>query len=101
MRRRTHRHVFYLNDAEEAHFERQTALSGLTDSALIRRQLGGLDIRPRPPDELPQVLRELHAIGNNVNQLARHANAGGYVSGRALNEVRDELRAILNEVKRL
>jgi len=42
---------------------------------LVRALIMGLDIRPRPPDEYAGILRELSAIGNNLNQIARHVNA--------------------------
>lgn len=42
---------------------------------LIRSLIMGLDIRPRPPDEYAGILRELSAIGNNLNQIARNVNA--------------------------
>ena len=36
----------------------------------------GLTLYPRPPDEYAEIRRQLAAIGNNINQLARKANAG-------------------------
>ena len=44
-------------------------------SVLIRKLLAGVQLRPRPPDEYTKLLRELSAIGNNVNQIAYWANA--------------------------
>ena len=42
----------------------------------IRKLIMGNVVRPRPPDEYVKLLREINAIGNNINQLARKANAG-------------------------
>ena len=50
-------------------------LTGLSVSVLIRKLLAGVQLRPRPPDEYTKLLRELSAIGNNVNQIAYWANA--------------------------
>ena len=44
-------------------------------SVLIRKLIAGIQLRPRPPDEYTMLLRELSAIGNNVNQIAYWANA--------------------------
>ncbi len=41
---------------------------------LIRQLILGVELRPRPPDEYAALLRELSAIGNNVNQIAYWAN---------------------------
>ena len=49
--------------------------SGLSTSAVIRKLIVGVQIRPRPPDTYAALLRELSAIGNNINQLAYWANA--------------------------
>ena len=38
-------------------------------------------MRPRPPDEYAEIRRQLAAIGNNINQIARAVNARGFASG--------------------
>ena len=50
-------------------------MTGLSVSVLIRKLIAGVQLRPRPPDEYTKLLRELSAIGNNVNQIAYWANA--------------------------
>ena len=50
-------------------------MTGLSVSVLIRKLIAGIQLRPRPPDEYTKLLRELSAIGNNVNQIAYWANA--------------------------
>ena len=42
---------------------------------LLRQLIMGVSLRPRPPDSYAALLRELSAIGNNINQLAHQANA--------------------------
>lgn len=60
---------------EYAHLSTQCAITGLPVSALVRQAVAGIQLRPRPPDEYAALLRELSAIGNNINQLAHWANA--------------------------
>ena len=38
-------------------------------------------MRPRPPNEYAEIRRQLAAIGNNINQIARTVNARGFASG--------------------
>ena len=64
-----------LNDAEFAHLQQQSEATGLGYDPLIRQLIMGLEIRPRPPEEYAALLRELSAIGNNINQIAHWANA--------------------------
>lgn len=75
MRKREHFIGLWLNDAEYKRLLKQCELSGLSTSALIRHAISSVEIRPRPPDTYVALLRELSAIGNNVNQLAYWANA--------------------------
>ena len=86
MRKREKFIGLWLNDREYSHLLKQCSLSGLSTSALLRHSIMGIDIQPRPPDTCAALLRELSAIGNNVNQIAYWANARRGVSEA---EIRD------------
>lgn len=75
MRKREHFIGLWLDDTEYTHLQKQCDLSSLSVSALIRNSIMCVDIRPKPPDTYAALLRELSAIGNNVNQIAYWANA--------------------------
>lgn len=64
-----------LTETEHAHLKEQSANAGLKMEPFVRRLIMAQEIRPRPPDEYTALLRELSAIGNNINQLARVANS--------------------------
>lgn len=66
-----------LNEAQYQHLQKQTEATGLKMEPLIRQLIMGVNLRPRPPDTYAVLLRELSAIGNNINQLAHQANARG------------------------
>ncbi len=74
MRKREHFIGLWLDDTEYKHLLKQCVLSGLKASALIRHSIMGVNIQPKPPDTYAALLRELSAIGNNVNQIAYWAN---------------------------
>ena len=57
-----------LNAAQYAHLRKQAETTGLKMEPLLRQLILGVDLRPRPPDEYAALLRELSAIGNNVNR---------------------------------
>ena len=75
MRQRKHFIGLWLNDAEYDYLRQQCQISGLTSSAFIRKSIHGVEVRQRPPEEMADLVRELHAIGNNANQMAHWANA--------------------------
>ena len=75
MRKREHFIGLWLDDREYKHLLKQCSISGLNTSALIRHSVMGVEILPRPPDACAALLRELSAIGNNINQIAHNTNA--------------------------
>ena len=62
--------------AEEfAHLQDTAQAAGLKIETTIRKLVMDCQLRPRPPNEYTDLLRELSAIGNNINQIAYWANA--------------------------
>lgn len=79
MRVRLKRIEVRLNEKEYRHLERQLAVTGLTKSEFLRKLIMGTDIQPKPPDELKETYRLVANLTNNANQIAKIANATGYV----------------------
>ena len=75
MRDRNYFIGLWLDEKEYGQLQKQCSVTGLSKSALVRKLLAGTQIRPRPPDQYSALLRELSAIGNNINQIAYWANA--------------------------
>ncbi len=78
-----------LTDAEYMHLKRQTELSGMKIEPFLRQLILGVQLRPKPPDCYATLLRELSAIGNNVNQIAHWANGKGYATQAEIHDVAD------------
>lgn len=87
-----------LDAVELARIEALTQASGLKREQVLRKLIIGVELRPRPPDAYADLLRELSAIGNNINQIAYWANARkGIPDGRiqeALDLVRQAFRLL-------
>lgn len=66
----------------------------------IRTLIMGVNLRPRPPDELPELLRQLSGIGTNINQIAKVANASGYVRKEDIQSIMEMQAALWRAVKR-
>ena len=65
----------------------------------IRRLIMGVNLRPRPPDELPELLRQISAVGNNINQIARTVNTRKYATKEELAMIETLLAKIWDKVK--
>ena len=86
-----------LSEKEKEHLKSQAAACALKMEPYIRKLIMGKEVRPRPPDEYVKLLREINAIGNNINQIAHIANAEQHISESKINEVLH----LQNEVMRM
>jgi len=85
-----------LSEAERAELERRAAQNGVSLSAYLRGVITGhLKVQAVSKAD-PELLRQVAAIGNNLNQIARRVNAG-----QPAVEVLAELRAIERQLERL
>lgn len=99
MRQRGHFIGLWLDDGEYQHLTKQCAVTGLTASAFVRKCVMGTELRPRPPDTYAALLRELSAIGNNINQIAYWANATKSISAPEIKQVAALARQAWRQVK--
>lgn len=65
-----------LDADERAALDEGLRASGLPLSVYLRKLILGESIQAAPSEELRRLRTEIHRIGNNINQLARKANAG-------------------------
>jgi len=79
MRRRNNRVSVYLDDAELEKLRTLLARAGLTQQSYMRHLISGVVPADKPPTGYYAMMRELHAIGNNLNQIAHQANASGMI----------------------
>ena len=68
-----------LDSTEYAHLKQLSMDTGLKMEPVIRRLIVGAELRPRPPDELTELLRQMSGMAANINQIAKVANASGFI----------------------
>jgi hypothetical protein len=68
-----------LDSTEYALLKQLSMDTGLKMEPVIRRLIVGAELRPRPPGELTELLRQLSGMAVNINQIAKVANASGFV----------------------
>jgi hypothetical protein len=88
----------YLSEAEQKALENKMKISGLNASALIRHYLTDFEIKARPPDDYFNLLKEINAIGTNINQIAHIANSERTINNDKLDKVMNLLDAIMEKV---
>lgn len=100
MERKISLHIM-LNDNEDIKLHNLMRETGFNASQLIRSLILHTEIKTRPPDEYPKLLRELSAIGNNVNQIARKANSTDTVSAAEITKMRKAFDILSEEVRNI
>ena len=100
-RNRQNRVEIRLNDNEDIKLHNLMRETGFNASQLIRSLILHTDIKTRPPDEYPKLIRELSAIGNNVNQIARKANSTDTVDTTEVIKMRRAFESLSEEVRNL
>ena len=74
MRKRNVAILFRLNRKEAEALDKKVKKSGLSREAYPRHLISGVVPRDAPPPDYYSMMRELHRIGNNLNQIAQKAH---------------------------
>lgn len=74
MRKRNIEIIFRLNESEAEALERKVKQSGLSREAYLRQIIKGIVPKNTPPPDYYLMMKELHKIGNNLNQIAQKAH---------------------------
>ena len=101
MRKRPIKISLRLNEQEHEHLKQQAALSGFPMEQFLRGLIADEKMRPRPPNEYAEIRRQLAAIGNNINQIARTVNARGFASQQDIDTVAPAQREIWQMMEQL
>lgn len=91
---------FWLSPSDAAELKRKAQLAGLTETAVIRLLLRGYEPKEKPDGRFYDVMRQLSAIGNNINQLAAKANALGFIDVPMLRNEALRWHQIQNEIEK-
>ena len=90
-----------LDSTEYAHLKKLSTDTGLKMEPVIRRLIVGAELRPRPPGELTELLRQMSGMAANINQIAKVANASGFVRMEDVEHIQAMQKMIWQAVKRL
>ena len=74
MRKRNVAILFRLNRKEAEALDKKVKKSGLSREAYLRHLISGVIPRDAPPPDYYSMMRELHRIGNNLNQITQKAH---------------------------
>ncbi|MFT9077238.1 plasmid mobilization protein [Ethanoligenens sp.] len=99
MLKRCHKITFRLNENEVKEFRLHVVKSGLSQESYIRSLIAGYVPKELPPLEYHALLRELNAIGNNLNRLAAQANSTKHIDKTTFQYEANRLRREVQNIQ--
>ena len=99
MRKRGIPILIRLNTQEQQNLAKQVKKSGLSQEAFIRSLINGYMPKELPPPDYFSMIRELHAIGSNLNQIAAKANATGHIDTTVFQYEANRLKRTVQEIQ--
>lgn len=82
-KRNVDKHVWF-DRQESQDLQKKAKEACLSEAALIRILIKGYEPKEQPDERFYDVMRQLSAIGNNINQLSIKANALGFIDTQML-----------------
>ena len=102
MRNRNVHIQFWLNKKEAQTLDKLVKKSGLSREAYLRHIINGVVPQDAPPPDYFTMMKELHAIGNNLNQIAQKAHVLSVMDVQRYDEnmhlFKEAVRTITNAV---
>ena len=99
MRKRNNRLWVHLSDDEFDVVKHRIVKTGLSKEAYIRSVLLGNIPKEKPDERFYSAMKDLTGIANNVNQLARKANAFGSIHSRMLQVEAEKWSQLQTEIR--
>ena len=98
MRKRNVPILFRLNRKEAEALDKRVRRSGLNREAYLRQVITGVVPRDAPPPDYYSMMRELHQIGNSLNQISQKAHALNVIDEQKYDEVVKKFNATVNQI---
>ena len=98
--KRTVKKQFWFSKVEAQDLQKKAKKACLTEAALIRLLIRGYEPREKPDERFYDAMRELSAIGNNINQLAVKANTLGFVDAPQLKKEAERWHKFQADIER-
>ena len=101
MKKRNRKITVRLSEKERKFLGEQADAGGMKIEPYIRELIMGNEVKSRPKEEWAEVVRQVAAVGNNINQIARNTNMGMEVTVDILKEVLEMQKQIWERIKNL
>ena len=83
--------LVYFPEAEMQALKRKAADAGLSCSEFVRLTVKNKEIKQAPPVGMLPLMRHIHRVGDNLNQLLKHVNSGNPLEVPQMRKVLDQI----------
>ena len=98
MRKRTIQIITRLDKGEHQYFQKRVKKSGMSQEAYVRHLINDLVPADVPPPDYYSMIRTLHGIGTNLNQIAQKANVLNVIDVKRYDENTAALKKAIVEI---
>ena len=99
MLKRSIKITFRLNSKECQQFKKQVAKTGFSQERYLRTLINGYIPKELPSSDYHAMIKELRAIGNNLNQIAARANVTSHIDRIIFQLEADRLRQAVLDIQ--
>ncbi|HIS87120.1 MAG TPA: plasmid mobilization relaxosome protein MobC [Candidatus Caccenecus avistercoris] len=99
MRTRNIKKQFWLNDEENQKLRKKARVTGLSEADLLRFLINDFLPKEKPSQEFYEAIKQLRAIGNNLNQIAKKANSLNLINEEYYMIETDKLNQFIVQIK--
>ena len=99
-KRNIEKHIL-MNKAEAQDLQKKAKKACLSEGGLIRLLIKGYEPKEQPNEKFYDAMRELSAIGNNINQLAIKANSLGFIDAPMIKKEAERWHKFQADIERV
>ena len=100
MRARNNRMMLRLSDDECQTLKQSSEKVGVPRVVYLRMLIMGTQPKEKPSADFYGIMKELNAIGNSLNQIAKVANSKGFINVKAYEENVRKLNGFILEISK-
>ena len=100
MRKRNVAILFRLNKKEAEALDKKVKRSGLNREAYLRQLISGVVPRDAPPPDYYSMMRELHGVANNLNQIAQKAHVLNVIDVQRYDKAVRQFEKLVQDITR-